>query len=131
MPESLPEIEANEGELNQVWTNLLVNAMDATPEGQGLRISIQSNDRWLTVSIEDEGTGIASENLERIFETNFTTKKRGGSYGLGLGLSISRSIIENHGGSLSAVNRPEGGCHPSRNGDCEPRISARDSWFRE
>jgi len=100
----LPQVQGNEGELNQVWTNLLVNAMDATPEGNRINVRATSDGVLVTVSISDEGEGIEPERLECVFETNFTTKKRGGSFGLGLGLSISKEIVEKHGGAIRAEN---------------------------
>ena len=109
IPENLPQLRGNEGELNQIWTNLLVNAMDATPEGGTLRIGVSVEESTIQTAFEDSGSGIEPENLERIFETNFTTKKRGGSFGLGLGLSISKQIVEAHGGTIRAENRASGG----------------------
>ncbi len=109
IPEALPNALGNASELNQIWTNLLVNAMDATPEDGELAIRVSSHESGITVVFEDTGTGIDSDAIDRIFETNFTTKKGGGSFGLGLGLSISKEIAESHGGSIRAENRPSGG----------------------
>lgn len=105
----------NMGEINQVWTNLLVNAMDATEEGGRIEVKTLMDGKEAVVCIEDSGTGIAEEKLETIFEANYTTKNSSGSFGLGLGLSISREIVEKHGGSLKARNRTEGGaCFEAR-----------------
>lgn len=109
IPQSLPQALGNEGELNQIWTNLLVNAMDATPEGGKIHIGVSVRESTIETRIEDSGSGIETGFLERIFETNFTTKKRGGSFGLGLGLSISKQIVESHGGTIRAENRAGGG----------------------
>ena len=108
----LQEVEpfnCNLGEINQVWTNLLVNAMDATDQSGCIRIESKCENGEIVVCIEDSGTGIPSEKLESIFEPNYTTKNQSGSYGLGLGLSISREIVEKHGGSLRARNGSNGG----------------------
>lgn len=102
-------IPCNLGEINQVWTNLLVNAMDATPEGGELLVKTFMDGEELVVCIEDSGKGIDPAKLQTVFEANYTTKNQSGTFGLGLGLSISREIMEKHGGTLQASNRPEGG----------------------
>ncbi len=98
----LPKIFCNLGEINQVWTNLLVNAMDATPLGGTIMVTCEVREGWNLVCIEDSGTGIAKEKWETVFEPNYTTKNQSGSFGLGLGLSISKDIIEKHGGKIEA-----------------------------
>ncbi len=101
----LPPVMCNVGELNQVFLNLIVNAAHAI-ESAGrdsdtgiIRISTQPDDKWVRIVFEDNGCGIAQENLERIFDPFFTTKEVG--KGTGQGLAIARSIIvEKHGGSI-------------------------------
>lgn len=111
----LPKISCNLGEVNQVWTNLLANAIEATEEGRGIYVSARHEGEELVVRIEDEGTGIDPDKLAKVFEANFTTKNSSGSFGLGLGLSISREIVEKHGGTLTASNRAAGGaCFEAR-----------------
>ncbi|MBD5781710.1 cyclic nucleotide-binding domain-containing protein [Pelagicoccus sp. NFK12] len=105
----LPPLSCNLGEINQVWTNLLANAMDATEEGGEICVSASVEGDDILVCIEDSGTGIDPSKLEKVFEANFTTKNSSGSFGLGLGLSISRDIVEKHGGTLRASNRSGGG----------------------
>lgn len=105
----LPPISCHLGEVNQVWTNLFVNAMDATEEGGEIRVKADVQQDEVLVRIEDSGTGIDADKLETVFEANFTTKNSSGSFGLGLGLSISREIVQKHGGTLVASNRAEGG----------------------
>jgi signal transduction histidine kinase len=83
--------------------NLVTNAMDAMKAVEDrprvLRIRSEGLDHeWVVISVQDTGTGISAENKDRIFDAFFTTK----SHGMGLGLSICRSIIEAHGGWLSA-----------------------------
>lgn len=113
--EELPPFACHLGEINQVWTNLIVNAMDATPEGGRIRVSAAVEGSEIVVRIEDSGTGIPPEKLETVFEANYTTKNTSGSFGLGLGLSISREIVEKHGGALKAFNRAGGGaCFEAR-----------------
>lgn len=106
----IPEIECYPGEINQVWTNILTNACDAMPPGETIYLACGYDDKekiWVTIT--DSGKGIPKELLHKIFEANFTTKSRGASFGLGLGLAISRDIIEKHNGTLVASNSSGGG----------------------
>jgi two-component system sensor kinase FixL len=86
-----------------------VNGIDALAETTGrpkeLLICAQEESTDLTVRVEDSGVGLDGETVEKIFNPFFTTK----AHGVGMGLSISRSIIESHGGHLWAVPRPSGG----------------------
>lgn len=97
---SFDEIQANPGQLQQVFMNLIINAHHAMPDGGKLivRSGALPNDR-VFVEIEDTGTGIPEDQLDRIFDPFFTTKDEG--KGTGLGLSVSRNIIENHGGMIA------------------------------
>jgi signal transduction histidine kinase len=96
----VPQIEAIAGELNQVWTNLIDNAVDAMGGSGTLRISSSSTDHGVTVEIGDTGPGLSADVLPHIFEPFFTTKDVG--RGTGLGLDISRRIIvDRHGGDIT------------------------------
>lgn len=98
------------GELNQVWTNILVNACDVLPDGGGLKIrTYEEGDFKIVVEISDNGPGIPEDVLPKIFEPNFTTKNQGAKFGLGLGLAISNEIIRQHGGFIKASNKDDGG----------------------
>jgi signal transduction histidine kinase len=103
--DQLPEIEAFPGELNQVWTNLIDNAVDAMA-GQGvLRIVTRVDGDAVLVEIADSGAGLPPEVVERVFEPFFTTKEVG--KGTGLGLDIARRIVvERHGGAIDIDSRP-------------------------
>ena len=103
----VPRIEAYPGELNQVWTNLVENAVDAM-EGSGtLRVTARPDGAGVLVEIADTGPGMPPEVVERAFEAFFTTKDVG--RGTGLGLDIARRIVEErHGGSLSIDTSPDG-----------------------
>ena len=105
----LPKIKADRVQLQQVVLNLMINGMDAVADVTGrpreLLISAREQDNELLVRVEDSGIGLDSETLEKIFQPFFTTKP----HGIGMGLSISRSIIEAHEGHLWAVPRPGGG----------------------
>ena len=95
------------GQLNQVWTNLLVNAAQAI-QGKGeVKISTSVEDESAVIVISDTGSGIDSEHLRKIFDPFFTTKPVG--EGTGLGLSITYGIIEKHGGTISAESSPGAG----------------------
>ncbi|MBD3617257.1 MAG: cyclic nucleotide-binding domain-containing protein [Gracilimonas sp.] len=97
------------GDLNQVWTNIIVNACDAIEERGAISISTSYDDNLIKVKISDSGPGIPDEIMPHIFEPNFTTKNQGAKFGLGLGLAISNEIILQAGGSITAENRKQGG----------------------
>lgn len=104
MQENLPPATIDRVLLQQVLLNLIMNAMDAmrTISDRTRVLSIRTEEHasgTITVFVQDSGTGIDPDNLSRIFETFFTTKREG----IGMGLTISRSIIEAHGGRLWAV----------------------------
>ena len=102
---SVPRIEAYEGELNQVWTNLIDNAVDAMDGTGRLEIATRTEDDDIVVEIGDTGPGIAPDVAARAFEAFYTTKDVG--KGTGLGLDIARRIVEErHGGSISIHSRP-------------------------
>jgi signal transduction histidine kinase len=103
--DTLPPVPAYAAELNQVWTNLIDNALDAM-DGQGtLTIRTQNDDDHATVQISDTGPGIPDEDKERIFEPFFTTKPIG--HGTGLGLDIAwRIVVNKHRGYLKVTTEP-------------------------
>lgn len=107
--EDLPRIQAYGSELNQVWTNLLDNAIDAL-EGQGeISIRTRRQGNWVVVEIEDNGPGIPEEIQGRIFDPFFTTK--GPGKGTGLGLDISYNIVvQRHHGDVRLTSRPGRTC---------------------
>ncbi len=94
---------ANTSELKEVITNLLLNALDATREKGKVSIKVSSEGGHVFVRVEDTSHGIPPRALSRIFDPFFTTKE---GQGTGLGLTISRSILKNHGGDLKASSRP-------------------------
>jgi signal transduction histidine kinase len=101
-------VNGDKVQLQQVVLNLIVNGIDAIAEApNGVReIACRSwaSDGRALVSIRDTGPGIPSDRLERLFEPFFTTKPEG----MGMGLSIAHTIIEAHGGKISAESRPSG-----------------------
>jgi C4-dicarboxylate-specific signal transduction histidine kinase len=111
VPESLPLVHAIHRRLAQVLLNLLVNAGDAlagarVPGGE-VRVTGREEGGRVVVLIEDNGPGFSPEVLPRLFEAFFTTK--GPGEGTGLGLALSREMMEQFGGTLHARNRAEGG----------------------
>jgi signal transduction histidine kinase len=100
----VPPIQALAAELNQVWTNLITNALDAM-DGQGtLRVSTRVDRDAVVVEVADTGTGMSPETKEHVFDPFFTTK--GVGQGTGLGLDISRRIVERHSGDITVDSRP-------------------------
>ena len=109
--EGLPQLLIDRGQLRQVFLNLIMNAIEAmrsvADRVRLLRITsdVIPGSSGILVTVEDSGTGIAEQSKDYIFETFFSTK----STGTGLGLTICRSIIESHGGSIQASsNNPHG-----------------------
>ncbi|MCP2342372.1 ATP-binding protein [Actinomadura rupiterrae] len=101
----LPDVPVYAAELNQVWTNLIVNALDAMDGSGTLSIRTFREDDQAVVEIGDTGSGIPEENLDRIFTPFFTTKAVG--RGTGLGLDISwRIVVSRHGGDIQVTSRP-------------------------
>jgi signal transduction histidine kinase len=106
--ESLPKLRANGNELNQIWTNLIDNAIDAmknlAPERRVLEIKTVNAPHHIVVEIADNGDGIPPEVQGRIFEPFFTTK--GVGEGTGLGLDIVQRIVRNHKGTIHVESKP-------------------------
>lgn len=92
----LPPVFVDPRQIGQVLVNLVTNAYQAMPEGGRLTISTQAENRQVYLSISDTGCGIPEENMERLFEPLFTTKARG----IGLGLAVSKNLVEANGGSI-------------------------------
>lgn len=93
-------------ELREVFVNLIVNAVDAMPTGGTLSIRYEGRDGRLELQFADNGTGMPDDVRQKIFEPFFSTK---GAHGTGLGLSVSYSIIERHGGTISVTSEPGSG----------------------
>jgi signal transduction histidine kinase len=101
----LPAIDGYSGELNQVWTNLLDNAIDAMPEGGTLRVEAVRDGSAIVVRVIDSGSGISAQLQPRIFEAFFTTKPVGEGTGLGLDI-VQRIVAQQHGGRVDVESRP-------------------------
>lgn len=101
---TVPRIEALAAELNQVWTNLIGNALDAMAEKGTLRVSTRMDGDAVVVEIGDTGSGMSAETRDHAFDPFFTTK--GVGEGTGLGLDISRRIVDRHSGEIAIETRP-------------------------
>jgi len=100
-----PQVFGNSGQLQQVFTNLLLNARDAIPAGGSIRIStLPADDHSLTIEVSDSGIGIAPENVAKIYDPFYTTK--GVGRGTGLGLAVSYGIVQEHSGHISVESTP-------------------------
>ena len=111
--DDLPVIQAYASELNQVWTNIIDNAIDAMGGKGKLIVRARREDQWVVVEIEDDGPGIPKDIQTKIFDPFFTTKGPGD--GTGLGLNISRNlIVKKHQGQISVMSRPGGTCFAVR-----------------
>ncbi|MCA9083473.1 MAG: PAS domain-containing protein [Planctomycetaceae bacterium] len=98
-------ISANETEITQVFVNLVSNAADAMPTGGNLRVALFEEDGTAVATVTDNGIGIPPEIMTKLFDPYTTTK----SAGTGLGLCLSKRIVEAHGGTLSVAANPNGG----------------------
>jgi signal transduction histidine kinase len=105
LPDDLPPVLASHDQLVQVLLNLLINAVEAMPDGGRLDIEARLVGEKAEVVLTDDGPGLPPDNLDKVF-LPFHSTKQGGT---GLGLSISHSIIQQHGGTISAGNTPGGG----------------------
>jgi len=135
----LPAVRCDGAQVEQVLVSLMMNAIDAMPAGGtlGIRSSRAANSPEVQITVRDNGAGIAPEVLPNLFEPFFTTKERG--HGLGLGLAISRNIVERHHGRIAVASEPGRGSvftvslpmngaaafvGPARQGTAEPRTAA-------
>jgi signal transduction histidine kinase len=100
----IPPVRCATSEINQVWTNLILNACEAMGESGTLFVTCGTQPPdWVWVQIRDTGPGISDAVRDKIFQSNFSTK-HGAQYGLGLGLAIARGLIEKHGGKIEVAN---------------------------
>ena len=118
----LPEIVADPAQLKQVLVNLVVNAIQAMPNGGKVTVSTQAGDSSVSLVVQDTGSGIDKETLDKIFLPFFTTKDV--NEGTGLGLAVAHGIVTAHGGSIGVASRP--GCG-TRFEICLPTTSPEES----
>jgi signal transduction histidine kinase len=104
VPADLPDVECDAQQIQQALLNITLNALQATPSGTAVVLAASAHDRWLSVSVTDDGPGVDA-NMEQIFDPFFTTKEGG----TGLGLSISLQILLQHGGRIVAERNATSG----------------------
>jgi two-component system NtrC family sensor kinase len=104
LAKGLPAISAVSDQLSQVFLNIIINAIEAMPEGGSLRVGtlLTEDEEWILVAFRDSGPGLTSEKVARVFEPFYTTKVDG----TGLGLAISYGIVERHGGTIEVSSQP-------------------------
>lgn len=125
LSESLPLLSIDADHISMVFINIMVNALESMPNGGTLTIKTDTckrHERCVTVSISDTGCGIRNEIMDKIFEPFFSTKNKEGEKGLGMGLVISKRIIEDHHGEINIESKVGQGttfivCLPCRNGE--------------
>ncbi len=100
---SLPELIADSDQLQQVCTNLIMNAIQAMPDGGRLTLYTSADDSQLKIGVQDTGCGISEENMGKLFTPFFTTKKKG--KGVGLGLAVAYGIIQRHHGRIEVQSK--------------------------
>ncbi|HJT23412.1 MAG TPA: ATP-binding protein, partial [bacterium] len=109
LPEDLPMLPLDSLLMEQVFINLLENAVKYTPDGSAIHISAHAKQTFLEVSVLDSGPGLQKGDEEKIFEKFYRGKTPSEQGGVGLGLAICRAVVEAHGGRIWAENRQEGG----------------------
>jgi two-component system, NtrC family, sensor kinase len=102
---NLPLVDIDETQLRQALVNLIRNAREALPKGGHIRLSVSLHDGVLTIDVEDDGPGVPDAVRPSIFDPFYTTKR----HGTGLGLAVTRSIVEAHGGKITCEPRAGGG----------------------
>ena len=109
LEEPLPKIKANPNELQQVFFNLLLNALQAMPQGGDLNIATHYDPQHATIQIriKDTGVGIPKENISKIFDPFYSTKEK--THGTGLGLTVSYGIIKDHHGKIEVQSQSKKG----------------------
>jgi signal transduction histidine kinase/ABC-type amino acid transport substrate-binding protein len=100
IPEGLPPLNIDPGQIEQVIENLITNANQSMPDGGDLLIEVKKEESFVEISITDTGIGIAPDKLDKIFEPLFTTRARG----IGLGLSVSRTLAEKNSGTITVIS---------------------------
>ncbi len=105
MPGTLPAVALDKAQMEQVFFNLLKNALEAIPGGGHIDIDLASDDNDVIVSIRDDGAGMTKEQVTNLFEPYKTSKK----HGTGLGLMITRRIVHDHGGTIAVQSAPGDG----------------------
>jgi two-component system, NtrC family, sensor kinase len=103
---SIPEIVVDSNLMEQVFMNIILNALDAMNGTGTLRVTTRLRDQWAEVSFQDSGHGMPEEVLDKIFDPFFTTKDSTEGMGMGLGLAVSYGIVRSHNGDIQVTSKP-------------------------
>jgi len=114
-----PDLQLDPNQMRQVFLNLLMNALDASEKGGEIRIRTNVSQDRVVVKVSDNGIGIPSEDLPKVFDLFYTTKEKG----TGLGLAICRKIVEDHGGSMAIKSTPAKGTTVELTFPCAKQVS--------
>src|SRR5262249_23122928 len=106
LPSDLPAIEADERKVKQVLYNLLSNAVKFTPDGGRIEVRVTREGEQVRIAVADTGIGIASEDQDKIFEEFRQDGRERSREGTGLGLTLTRRIVELHGGTIRVESTP-------------------------
>jgi two-component system sensor histidine kinase KdpD len=109
LPDSLPPLQFDYVEIDQVLTNLIENAVKYTPAGSEIRLLVRAAGDTVQIEVADDGPGIPAEALPHLFKPFYRAPGDLRPRGSGLGLAVARGLVEAHGGSIWAENREEGG----------------------
>ncbi len=104
--EAVPLVYSRAAEIREVVTNLMINAVDAMPQGGRITLSTYQSEHYACIAVSDTGTGMPKEVQRRIFDRFFSTK---GNKGTGLGLSVSHTLLKGHGGDIEVESTPGNG----------------------
>lgn len=107
--DDVPAVSADRDRVAQVLSNLLDNALEATPAGGGVRVEASEEDGFVRLVVRDTGHGLSAEDRERVFERFWRGSAAGARPGTGLGLAIARGIVESHGGEIGVESEPGAG----------------------
>jgi two-component system, NtrC family, nitrogen regulation sensor histidine kinase NtrY len=102
LDESLPAVHADPEQISRALRNLVLNAMDAMPNGGRLAIRTSAGNGKAAIEVADTGEGLTEEECRRLFTPYYTTKQ----HGTGLGLAIVQSVVSDHGGSIGVTSQP-------------------------
>ena len=110
LPGDLPELELDAVLMERVFSNLLENAARYSPQGAPIQVVARTREQWLEVAVGNDGPGFPADRIEQVFDLFARGEREPAVAGTGLGLAICKAIVEAHGGTIVAENRPGGAC---------------------